>query len=67
MTITEANRYVGCLVRISPHSRGGRTKHWGRARLVAVDGRRCWIRPLGRHRQDETIDPSHIKLWMGKF
>lgn len=59
MTPEEAQMYVKGNVRTKP---AGRHQHFGRARLLALDGRRATIQPFG-HRDIEVVDVDQLAHW----
>lgn len=58
----------GMLVRVSPTARIGRkSPHFGRAIIVSVGKEKAVIKPLGRHRQTETVLLSSLRVWKSKL
>jgi len=55
------------LVRVSPA--GGRASegggHWGRARLMGINGVTALIQPMG-HKKIEHVDPAYLNNWLSK-
>jgi hypothetical protein len=57
----------GTLVRVSPSAcPRGRSRHFGRAIVVAITGTKAWIKPFGRHRKLERIDLAHLHVWKAR-
>lgn len=65
MTIEEVAKRKHALVRISPlngGSRQSRGKHWGRGKIMGVEGRYALVKPF-THGKVELVDPKHLTIW----
>jgi hypothetical protein len=51
-----------CKHKGKPKNVGGR-KHWGRGRVMDVQGKYAMVLPLGGHNSPEKIDPKYLKDW----
>lgn len=60
MRLADPQQHIGGNVRIRSH---GSSQHFGRGRLVGVEGGYGLVRPFGRHRQTERVPLSDIHTW----
>lgn len=60
MQIANPQEHVGCNVRMRPHNG---QKHFGRGRLVRIEGQYGVVRPFQRHRKEERVPLSDLHTW----
>jgi len=60
MQIVNPREHVGCNVRIRPH---GSSPHFGRGRLLGIEGQCGIVKPFQRHRKEERIPLDDIYSW----
>lgn len=60
MLIENPEQYIGSNIRIRSH---GRNQHFGRGRLVGVEGRHAIVQPFQRHRQLERVPLEDVYTW----
>ncbi len=60
MLLQDPQKHIGSNVRIRPH---GRRRHFGRGRLIGIEGKQAVVQPFQRHRQLERVPLEDIHTW----